>query len=316
MENKEYYVYLHKKLNGEVFYVGKGKGRRAFKNNRRSTLWNYTKDKYGLQIEIYEDNLSESEALSLEMELIKQFGRIDIGTGCLVNFTDGGDTTNLSPIARKKISEKQKERYSNPEEKEKLVERLTGRESKRKLNPYLILGKESGEILEGYLSDLISVLGNGSRQRLLNLISGRIKSTGGWVLNPEKEKFEEIKNNRKDKRIYDFISLNNSFSGTKAEFTSFIGIKTSPLFVGIGRKRIVKGWAVVRDGESREHVLDMLHEGCTPRYFFFNDEKSKYFIGTSKEFSKEFNIKFSSLSDMFRKSNPRKVHGWYIKEKI
>lgn len=132
MDNNIYYVYLHKKQNGDIFYVGKGKGNRAYKNSRRSDLWNYTRDKHGLIIEIYRDNLSEKDALALETELIKKLGRVDLGTGNLVNFTDGGDTTNLSSISRKKISDKQKERFSKPEERAKLVAMLTGRESPKK----------------------------------------------------------------------------------------------------------------------------------------------------------------------------------------
>lgn len=316
MDNNIYYVYLHKKQNGDIFYVGKGKGNRAYKNNRRSDLWNYTRDKHGLIIEIYRDNLSEKDALALEMELIKKLGRVDLGTGNLVNFTDGGDTTNLSSISRKKISDKQKERFSKPEERAKLVAMLTGRESPKKINYYIIIGKASGEVLEGYLSDIVCILGDKFRERLLGLIAGRSESTGGWVLNPTKEKFISLANRKKNPTIFEFVSSQFSFIGTKSEFNCIIGINPSPLFVNQGNKRVVKGWGVIREGESLEYVLSLVNKDYTPKYIFYNENLNKTFTGTSREFSSELGIKFSSISGLFRKNRSRKVHGWEIKEKL
>ena len=35
----DYYVYLHKTLNGEVFYVGKGRLKRAWSKSNRGKNW-------------------------------------------------------------------------------------------------------------------------------------------------------------------------------------------------------------------------------------------------------------------------------------
>lgn len=44
----DFYVYVHKKkTNGEVFYVGKGSGKRAWSAFGRNSLWKRTADKYG-----------------------------------------------------------------------------------------------------------------------------------------------------------------------------------------------------------------------------------------------------------------------------
>lgn len=83
----EYYVYVHiNKLTKDIFYVGKGKLRRAWAKTKRNKLWkNYIKENE-YEIVILQDNMLENEALNLEMFLIKKLGRDN-----LVNLTDGGE---------------------------------------------------------------------------------------------------------------------------------------------------------------------------------------------------------------------------------
>lgn len=80
------YVYLHKKDNGSIFYVGKGNGYRAWQKSNRNEYWNRVKNKYGLNVVIFKDNMSDEDALRLEMELIEA-----IGLQKLTNLTLGGD---------------------------------------------------------------------------------------------------------------------------------------------------------------------------------------------------------------------------------
>lgn len=87
-----YYVYLHrKKTTGEVFYVGKGKNKRAWDRHGRSDLWKKTATKCGWDVEILQDNLQEWYAFELETGLIALYGRLDLGDGSLVNLSDGGE---------------------------------------------------------------------------------------------------------------------------------------------------------------------------------------------------------------------------------
>jgi hypothetical protein len=46
-------------------------------------------------------NLSEEEAFDYEIKLIAQFGRIDLGTGCLCNHTNGGQGSSNAHIGLK-----------------------------------------------------------------------------------------------------------------------------------------------------------------------------------------------------------------------
>lgn len=93
---KKYYVYGHyKKTTGEIFYVGKGCGYRAWrgdmKGRPRNGLWRRIADKHGYRVEILKDELDESSAFELERELIALHGRRDLKTGTLANMTDGGE---------------------------------------------------------------------------------------------------------------------------------------------------------------------------------------------------------------------------------
>lgn len=69
-----FYVYIHKKPNGEVFYVGKGTKGRAWNRHSRNAHWNNIYKKYGtFTVEIVANNLQEWYAFELEMDLILKY---------------------------------------------------------------------------------------------------------------------------------------------------------------------------------------------------------------------------------------------------
>ncbi len=89
-------VYAHRNpKTNDIFYIGIGaKQERAkrFKSSQRNQYWhNYVK-KYGQPIvEILHTVETRKEAVELEMQLIKKYGRRIDGSGRLVNITIGGD---------------------------------------------------------------------------------------------------------------------------------------------------------------------------------------------------------------------------------
>lgn len=84
-----FYVYLHRrKTDNKVFYVGKGKGRRAFSSSNRNNHWCNTKNKHGLVVEIVFDNLSEEDSFQVEIDTILEFKYFGHP---LTNMTNGGE---------------------------------------------------------------------------------------------------------------------------------------------------------------------------------------------------------------------------------
>ena len=101
-------VYRHRRLdNHEVFYIGIGRTeKRAYSKWNRNTYWKNIVSKHGYNVELLAKGLSWEDACELESFLIEEYGRKDLGTGQLVNMTDGGDgLSNPSQETRKKMRE-------------------------------------------------------------------------------------------------------------------------------------------------------------------------------------------------------------------
>jgi hypothetical protein len=134
MENN-YVVYIHRKLSdGSPFYVGAGSKKRPFIVTQRPKDWVDIVESAGYTIEIYKENLSKEESFELEIELISMFGRIDIGTGCLINKTDGGRkvvglSKGVLSIRNKKMSIVSKGKVKSKEWREKISKSLTGKKA-------------------------------------------------------------------------------------------------------------------------------------------------------------------------------------------
>lgn len=91
---RKFYVYAHNDSEGKTFYIGEGKGDRAWSKDRHS-LWNLYVDKHlgnKYQVLILKDNLPEAEAEELESEWIAHYG------SQLVNWVNMGRDTDFAKL--------------------------------------------------------------------------------------------------------------------------------------------------------------------------------------------------------------------------
>lgn len=194
MATNLFYVYIHKKIsNDEVFYVGKGFGKRAWKKTSRSEYWKRIENKYGRYVEIVKDGLQEDEAFELEKEIISYYGRKN-----LCNLNDGGyGGKNPSQETREKMRQAFLGRKFSPETIEKKRIASTGKkhteETKAKLSAYF-KGKKlkphteeaKEKIRQAHLGRIVS---EETRKKLSEAQKGK---TGRKLTDQEKENLRKV----------------------------------------------------------------------------------------------------------------------------
>lgn len=81
------YVYGHYTADtNELFYIGKGTGKRAWSNKKRNKHWQSVVNKHGYTVQIFYDNLNDADAYRKEHELI-----LEVGVVTLTNILEGGN---------------------------------------------------------------------------------------------------------------------------------------------------------------------------------------------------------------------------------
>lgn len=102
-----YYCYAWLREDGSPYYIGKGKGPRAYV--KHETINPPERDR----IAIIKDGMLEEDAYRLETALIKFYGRKDLGTGILRNRSEGGKgARGFSEVVIEKYRRLAKERVN------------------------------------------------------------------------------------------------------------------------------------------------------------------------------------------------------------
>jgi len=105
------YLYRHIRLDkNEPFYIGVATHlKRAYdKSSRKNKIWKSIIAKTDYRVEILFDDLTREQALEKEIEFISFYGRIDLKTGTLANYTNGGEELNGLWNKGRKASEETK----------------------------------------------------------------------------------------------------------------------------------------------------------------------------------------------------------------
>lgn len=120
----EFYVYAYLRENGSPYYIGKGKGYRAWDKNHSIHLPTSKE-----RIVVLERDLTEIGAFALERRYIRWYGRKELG-GILHNKTDGGDGTSgyrQSEEHKAKISRALKNKTVSDDTRQKMSRSKVGR---------------------------------------------------------------------------------------------------------------------------------------------------------------------------------------------
>jgi hypothetical protein len=216
-------VYRHIRLDkNEPFYIGIGEDiKRAFYFYKRSEHWHHIFNKTKIQVEILFDDVSLDFALEKERELIKLYGRKDLGAGLLVNKTDGGEyVEGLSLDVRKVMSDKAKNRIITDEWKKNMSKSQLGRThstttklkiktSQKNNKPILLINYSSGEVLNKFQS-----------------INELIQNTYSLNKYENKKEYENVRTqvrriaNKSPRKQGDWIYYDKSYKGHTFQFVN------------------------------------------------------------------------------------------------
>lgn len=138
MIEESFYTYAFLRVDGTPYYIGKGKGGRAWVKRANCARKPPQDDS---QVLILKKGLTEEEAFRHEIYMISVFGRKDLGTGILRNMTTGGEGTSgvvRNAEYRAKLSAAQLGKKHSNETKVKLSQINRGKslteETRRKIS--------------------------------------------------------------------------------------------------------------------------------------------------------------------------------------
>jgi len=248
MEEIKYYVYKH--LNPktkEVFYVGIGYGSRAWNKDSRNKFWKNYVYKYGLEVEIFSEKLTRSQASHIEIDLIKKYGKRINNTGTLVNICDGGEGNtgyNHSEEWKRHQSIIKTGKKLGPlseEAKQKLSKKLSGRNQPTKMKPILQFDK---------LGNFIKEWDSQTRIKTELGIGGVFEVADGWEKNKTAGGFIWIFKDRFSKKLLEekIKKANSPKKSSPIETGYKISKKLNkPVLQYDSEENLIKEWSSIKE---------------------------------------------------------------------
>lgn len=250
--NDNFYVYIYKDIDGTPVYVGKGTGNRAWEHKKGGS--NASNDRLkrlldarinaGFDIEPsivakgYEDDM-----FMIEAALIQFFGREDLATGTLFNFTDGGEgVSNPNEEIRKKMSKASFEAYGE--------ERI-----------FTFVNAKTSEEFTGNCPNFARHIGvRLSTVNRLVLEQTDLHSTHGWTV--KDSGFIANEYNTKFNFVHAFTG--EKIAGTQAQLMQSQNLSASLISQMVkGKIKHANGWCL----EGNEKLLKSLKKNSNGNYY-------------------------------------------------
>ena len=137
MTTSIFYVYEHWRLDrDECFYVGKGKGGRAYKMRDRNAHHKAIMDKLsregsGVEVRMVATGMTEDEAFALEVERITFWREAGVDIANRTNGGDGVSGLKMSDAAKTKMAAAKIGKKQDPEQVVRRIAPLIGRKQPR-----------------------------------------------------------------------------------------------------------------------------------------------------------------------------------------
>jgi len=217
--SNSFYVYLHvRKSDGIVFYVGKGRGRRANYFNERNPHWHSVFKKHGCIVEFVCKNISENDAFRIERETIAKYK-----SDKLCNMTEGGEG-----VTGYRFTDEQKEKMSISGKK-----RLPMTEQSRKKLSESNLGRVNSEYVREHI-----------RKRMVGNDYGKYRNITQELRDKIRLANTGEKNHTADQTKYNFYNKDGRYYfGTRYNLKRDTGDCVRALFYSKPNKSIY-GWSL------------------------------------------------------------------------
>lgn len=135
MKNNNFvYIWKESGIAGLPFYVGQGahrkgdtdrcKYQRMYCKHRPHVQWKWDSLDEPVAV-LHSDNLTKSEADALEMLLIARLGRVNNGTGILLNITAGGNSNSVDELSvRNKLRKTTSDNWKSADFRNRVTDRI------------------------------------------------------------------------------------------------------------------------------------------------------------------------------------------------
>lgn len=228
-------VYRHRRNDSlEIFYVGIGKTeKRAYSRRHRNRYWHNIVNKCGYTVEIIATPDTWEDACELEMLLISEYGRKDLGTGQLVNMTDGGEGA-LGAVVSDETRAKLSIAKSNMsvEHREKISESLKGNTRSLGYKHSDDTKKKMSESAKGNTRSLGYKHSDDTKKRMSESLKGHKYNLGKKHTEEHKQKNSEAHRGSKnpiakltEQQAYEIKYCN--FNSTQKEIAFIYGVNKS-----------------------------------------------------------------------------------------